>query len=144
MDDHIAHAQVHIEATPDEVWSVLTSAEPRPEVMFGARTVTDWHVGSDIRWQGEWDGKPFEDRGEVLEVDRPHRLRVTHYSPLSGQPDEPASYHTLEYVLVADGAGTSVTLSQDNNPTPEAATHSAGMWESMLAGVKAVAEGTGL
>lgn len=140
---HVARAQTHIDATPEEVWSVLTSPEPRPEVMFGARTVTGWQVGGDIRWQGEWDGKPFEDRGEVLEVDRPHRLRVTHYSPLSGQPDEPASYHTLEYVLVPDGDGTSVTLTQDNNPTPEAAEHSAGMWASMLTGVKAVAEGPG-
>ncbi len=40
--DHVARAQVLIGAPPQRVWDVLTGPEPRPEIMFGARTVTDW------------------------------------------------------------------------------------------------------
>jgi len=140
MSDHVARAEVHIDATPERVWSVLTAPEPRPEIMFGARTVTDWQPGSVIRWQGEWEGRPFEDNGVVLEVAPQKHLKVTHYSPISGLPDEPASYHTLEYVLTAQDGGTAVTLAQDNNPTAEAAEHSAVMWTAMLEGLKTVAE----
>lgn len=140
MNGHVARAQVHVDAPAERVWAVLTSPEPRPEVMFGARTVTDWRVGGPIRWQGEWDGRPFEDKGEVLACEPPSRLVVTHYSPLSGQPDEPASYHRLEYSLRPDDGGTHVELAQDNNASPEEAEHSRAMWESMLAGVKSVAE----
>jgi len=39
----------------------------------------------------------------------------------------------------ADG-GTRVELTQDNNPTPEAAEHSRAMWASMLEGVRALSE----
>lgn len=140
MSDHVARADVHIDAPPDVVWAALTSPEPRPEIMFGARTVTDWQPGSPISWRGEWDGRDFEDTGTVLVADVPHHLRVTHWSPLSGEPDEPANRHTLDYRLTAAEGGTDVTLTQDNNPTAEAADHSTGMWRTMLEGLKAVAE----
>ena len=81
----------------------------------------------------------------------------THFSPLSGDEDAPENYHTLTWTLedaapaemvctpmltssVADGA-TVLTLSQDNNATPEAAEHSRGMWDSLVAKVKEIAEG---
>ena len=138
--DHVAHAAVTIAAPAERVWDVLTGAEPRPEIMFGARTVTNWQPGHPIVWRGEWQGRPFEDHGEVLAADRPHRLVVTHFSPMSGQPDVPESYHRLDYRLEAAEGGTRVTLDQDNNPTAEAAEHSAANWRTMLDGLKAVAE----
>lgn len=140
MVDHIARVQTHIDAAPDVVWAALTAPDPRPEIMFGARTVTDWQPGSPIRWQGEWEGRAFEDTGTVLVAEAPHHLRVTHWSPLSGVPDEPANRHTLDYRLTAADGGTDVTLTQDNNPTPEAAEHSVGIWRQMLDGLAAVAE----
>ena len=48
------------------------------------------------------NGKPYQDKGEVLEVDAPRRLSVTHYSPLMGQEDEPENYHTVIYTLEGD------------------------------------------
>ena len=71
--------------------------------MFGSRVETDWQVGSPIVWKGECEGKPYEDKGEVLAVRRADRLSVTHFSPLTGQDDVPENYHTLVYEL--DRAG---------------------------------------
>lgn len=70
----------------------------------------------------------------------PHRLVVTHWSPLSGLPDEPDSYHELAFTLEPQGGATRMELAQDNNPTPEAAEHSRTMWASMLDGVKRLSE----
>ena len=140
MRGHVAKAEVRVAAPAERVWQVLTDPEPRPEVMFGARTLTDWRPGSEIRWQGEWEGKAFEDRGEVLVADPPRELVVTHWSPLSGLPDAPESYHELAFRLTPDGDGTHLELTQDNNPTPDAAEHSRTMWASMLDGVKALCE----
>ncbi len=138
--DHVAHVEATIAASPERVWDVLTSSEQRPEIMFGAHTVTDWQPGHPIVWRGEWQGRPYEDRGEVLVAERPRRLEVTHFSPMSGQPDVPENYHRLEYRLERAGSGTRVTLDQDNNPTAEAAEHSADNWRLMLDGLKSVAE----
>lgn len=140
MTGHVARVEIVVEAPPERVWAVITDPEPRPEVMFGARTVTDWREGSTIRWQGEWEGKAFEDKGEVVVSEPPRRLVVTHWSPLSGLPDVPESYHELTFALEPHGSATRVELAQDNNPTPEAAEHSRTMWASMLEGVKTLSE----
>jgi uncharacterized protein YndB with AHSA1/START domain len=95
--DYVAHAEALVEVGPDQVWQSLTSREPRPEIMFGARTTTDWVPGRPIIWAGEWHGRTFEDKGELLEVEPPHRLVVTHFSPMSGQQDVPDDYHRLVY-----------------------------------------------
>lgn len=138
--DYVAHAEVTIAAPPERVWDVLTSSEARPELMFGARTVTDWQPGHPITWSGEWEGHAFEDKGEVVVVEPPRRLVVTHFSPMSGQPDLPESYHRLEYVLEPVDDGTRVVLEQANNPTAGSAEHNAVNWRGMLDGLKTVAE----
>ncbi|WP_308121564.1 SRPBCC domain-containing protein [Actinotalea ferrariae] len=141
MRGHVATVETRVAARRDDVWRVLTAPGSRPEIMFGAETVTDWQVGSPVVWRGEWDGKAFEDKGQVLEVDAGRRLVVTHWSPLSGAPDVPESYHTLTWTLEDDGAGTVVRLEQDNNASPEEAEHSAANWRTMVDGLRTVAEG---
>ena len=84
--------------------------------------------------------KRYEDKGEIVEIKPARRLKVTHFSPLSGQEDVPENYHTLTYELEAAGPMTRVALSQDNNPTAEAAEHSKANWEKMLSGLKEVVE----
>ena len=140
MADHIARAQTDIAASPDEVWGLLTQRGPDPDIMFGAEVVSDWHVGSPIRWKGEWEGKTFEDKGEVIEVDPPRRLVVTHFSPMSGDRDVPENYHRVTYALDPVDGGTRVSLQQDGNKTEEAAEHSTANWQGMLDGLKKAAE----
>lgn len=65
---------------------------------------------------------------------------MTHFSPLSGQPDEPANYHAVTYELSEHAGRTHVLLSQDNNAGQDEAAHSAGNWRRMLAGLKDVVE----
>src|SRR6476469_1187273 len=129
MADHVAHAETEISASPDQVWSALTDPEAISAFMFGSQVETDWQVGSAITWTGEYDGTSFEDKGEILEVDEPSRLRMTPYSPLSGQPDEPSSYHHLDYRLEASDAGTRLTLEQDGNDSEEQAEQFAANWQ---------------
>jgi uncharacterized protein YndB with AHSA1/START domain len=140
MTDHIARAEQEIAAPPETVWDVLTDPGPNLEIMFGARIESTWCAGDPITWSGEWEGTRYEDHGEILEVEPGRTLRMTHFSPLTGQEDAPENYHVLEYRLTPTASGTHVRLTQDNNPTAEAAEHSAAMWRSMLEGVAMVAE----
>jgi uncharacterized protein YndB with AHSA1/START domain len=141
MTGRVATAETEIEASPTRVWTALTDPDEIESYMFGARVVTDWQPGSSIVWKGEWEGRPFEDKGEILEVLPERRLTVTHYSPLSGKADAPENYHTLTYELEGGNGTTRVSLSQDNNESAEAAEHSRANWEKMLARLKAAVEG---
>ena len=140
MANHVATATVEIDASPARVWTALTDPAEIEKYMFGSHVVTDWRPGSSIVWEGEYEGKSYEDKGEIVEIKPARRLKVTHFSPLSGQEDVPENYHTLTYELEAAGPMTRVALSQDNNPTAEAAEHSKANWEKMLSGLKEVVE----
>ncbi|MGW5383464.1 SRPBCC domain-containing protein [Nocardia sp. NPDC003963] len=140
MTDHPAAAAADINASPQRVWTVLTDPAEIREFMFGAQVRTDWHVGSAIVWQGEYEGRPFEDRGTILAADPGRLLRMTHFSPLSGLPDVPENYHTLTYELTGSDTATHLSLTQDNNASEAAAEHARGMWETHIAGIKKAAE----
>jgi len=140
MVGHVATAEVSVAAPAERVWEALTQPNLVAEYMFGAQIDTDWKVGSPITWQGEYEGKPFEDRGTVVAVEPVRLLEVTHFSPLSGQEDRPENYHNVRYELSADDGQTRVRLEQDNNASPEEAEHSRANWQMMLDGLKRVAE----
>ncbi len=136
----VATAETDIDAPPERVWSALTDPDLIEKYMFGSRVATDWQPGSPITWSGEYQGKAYTDKGEILAVQPGKRLELTHFSPLSGQPDIPENYHTLVYELTGSAGGTHLSLSQDNNSSPEEAEHSKANWAQMLNGLKQTVE----
>ena len=140
MTGYVATAETVIRATPHRVWQSLTDPELIAQYMFGSRVETGWRAGDPIVWKGEYDGKLYEDKGEILLVEPERRLAVSHYSPLSGVDDVPENYHTVTYTLAPVEDGTLLSLSQDNNASQDEAEHSQATWEQMLAGLRQVAE----
>lgn len=142
MKGHIAEASVIVAAPPERVWAVLTEPDHVRQYLMGTELRTDWKPGSPITWSGEWEGKPYADKGEVLEVEEGRRLAYTHYSPLSGAEDSPENYHTLWWNLEEVSGGTQVVLTQDNNSSREEADRNRDTWQQVMASLKKVAEGS--
>jgi len=140
MTGHVATAETDIRAPACRVWRALTDPDEIEKYMFGSQVETDWKPGSRITWKGEYEGKEYEDKGEILEVEPGRRLTLTHFSPTSGEEDVPENYHTLVYELEESDGQTHVSLSQDNNESEEAAEHSRATWDKMLSGLKEVVE----
>jgi uncharacterized protein YndB with AHSA1/START domain len=140
MAGYVATAETEIEAPKEKVWAALTDPGAIEKYMFGSHVVTDWKPGSPIVWKGEYEGKQYEDKGEILEVEPERRLKHTHWSALSGQEDRPENYHTVLYELESRGDKTRVALTQDGSPSEEAADHSQQNWQKMLSGLKEVVE----
>lgn len=141
MTGHTATARVDVDAPRDEVWTTLTRPDRIAQWMAGSRVETTWEVGSPITWAGDYDGRAYQDKGEVLVFDEPSRLSVTHYSPVMGQPDEPENYHTIVYTLTESGGVTHVELTQDGCDSEEQADQFSANWQQMLEALKATTEG---
>ena len=138
----IAQASIAISAPRSEVWSALVSPAAIRQYMFGTEVVSEWKKGSPITWQGDWEGKPYKDKGTIVEILRGQLLRYTHFSPLAGLADRPENYHTVAIELEDEGSDTRVTLTQDNNSSEEARIHSQKNWGMMLGALKKYLEGS--
>ena len=82
MTGRVATAETDIDAPRSQVWRALTDPDEIQKYMFGSKVETDWKPGSPITWKGEYDGKKYEDKGEILEVEHERRLKLTHFSAL--------------------------------------------------------------
>jgi uncharacterized protein YndB with AHSA1/START domain len=135
MSTRSATVDVSISASPHQVWQALTEPEQIKAYLFGADVETSWRPGAPIVWRGEYDGRPYEDRGKVLEVDPDRRLVTTHYSPLTGRPDTPENYHRVRWQLDEQGDHTDVLVEQSlvADETPEQATEN---WTNVLRQLK--------
>jgi uncharacterized protein YndB with AHSA1/START domain len=140
-NNYIAKATTTIHAPVSKIWQALVNPEIIKQYLFNTDVISDWKVGSPILYRGEWEGKPFEDKGEILEIEPQKELKSTHWSPLSGVPDTPENYHTVTYTLTDKGESTQVTITQDNNATEEEKAHSEKNWNTVLAGMKKLLEG---
>ena len=132
----IAKASIRINASGKKVWSALVTPKFVKQYMFGTTVVSDWREGNPIIWKGEWQGKPYEDKGKILQFEPEHKIQYNHYSPLSGVPDKPENYHTVTVELSADGNQTHVLLTQDNNANDEERKESEKNWAMMLTALK--------
>jgi uncharacterized protein YndB with AHSA1/START domain len=142
-ESFVAEKRITINASADAVWEALTNPELVKKYLHGTNMKTDWKVGSPITWSGEWKGKPYEDKGKVLEVQPKKLLKNTHWSPMGGSEDKPENYHTVTYILTEQNGKTLLTLKQDNNASQEAADKMAeNNWGPVLEGLKGVVEKT--
>ena len=136
----IAKASITINAPSAKVWDALVQPEAIKQYMFGTTVVTDWREGSPVVWKGEWQGKPYEDKGVILQFKPGRTLAYSHFSPLSGVPDTPDNYHTVTIELSAEQNQTRVSLAQDNNASEEERQHSEKNWGMMLSALKEYVE----
>ncbi|MGN6403038.1 SRPBCC domain-containing protein [Sinomonas sp.] len=137
-----AVASMTIAANREAVWDALTNPDQIKKYFLGTNVETTWDVGSRITFSGEWQGKQYQDHGEVLDFEPLNRLRISHYSPLAGKPDIPENYHTVEYRVEENGIGASkVTITQGNNGSEAEVTESEKTWQLVLENLKELLEG---
>jgi uncharacterized protein YndB with AHSA1/START domain len=135
-DELVARATITIAAHPRDVWAALVDPAAIKQYMFGATVRSEWRQGGSIVWRGEWQGRTYEDKGEILRLQPERSLQYTHFSPLSGLPDEPGNYHVVTIGLSQESTGTRVTLTQDGSRTAEARDHSQENWSAMLSALR--------
>ncbi len=103
----VVEVQRTVDAPRSAVWTAMLA--PRSALFPDAEVRTDWQVGHPIRISGQWDGKAYQDSGEVVAVVPQEKLEFTHWTGTDKRPDD---YHTVSYVLAGEGDATTVTLTQ--------------------------------
>lgn len=140
MTDLGATTSTTINATADEVWKALTTPDVIKQWFFGVETETDWKVGSPLVHRGEYQGKPYVDKGKIIRFEPPKLLVHTHWSDISGKPDRPENYQVVEWGLSDRNGTTELTITERNLPSEEAKATSEESWKTVLKSLKELLE----
>jgi uncharacterized protein YndB with AHSA1/START domain len=132
----IAKTSITIKAPNEKVWDALINPTAIKYYMFGTDVVSDWCEGCPIIWKGEWQGKSYEDKGVILQIQPGQLIQYSHFSPLSGLPEDPENFHIVTIELSASKNQTLVRLTQDNNASQEENIESEKNWGMMLVAMK--------
>jgi uncharacterized protein YndB with AHSA1/START domain len=141
MRDISTEDSIIINAPMERVWKALTTPELIKQWFFGVDTETDWKKGSPIVHRGEYQGRPYEDKGTILEIEAPRLLVHSHWSPASGLPDAPENYERVSWELAERDGGTELAISESNLASEEARSTSEQSWRMVLGNLKKLLEG---
>jgi len=135
-----AKIQRTIHAPVSKVWDGLTLPELVKQYFFGTQLVTTWQPGTPIYFRGEWEGKPYEDKGTVLQYEAGKMLEYDYFSSWSDLEDLPENYQRITYRVKAKGNGTVLTITQRNIDTLEKKVHAAQNWAGLMTALKKMME----
>jgi uncharacterized protein YndB with AHSA1/START domain len=108
---------IKINAPVNKVWEALTKPELVKKWQYGSELITDWNVGSTIRFRAEWEGKVFEQCGIILEVVQHKVIRYSLFAPRPDLEDKPENYFMMNYTLTeGENQVTLEIIQEDNRP----------------------------
>ncbi|HTY56024.1 MAG TPA: SRPBCC family protein [Candidatus Binataceae bacterium] len=127
-----------IRATPERLWSALTSPDFMKRYWFGVHCETDWKVGSS--WKLIFPDGRIADTGEIVEVDPPKRLVIKWRNEFRPElKAEGYSSCTFEIDLVDDAVKLTVTHVMDCAESRFIEAVSGG-WPRILSNLKSLLE----
>jgi uncharacterized protein YndB with AHSA1/START domain len=131
---------IGIDAPIERVWAAITTPSTIKQWFLGVDTESYWTEGSSIVHRGEYQGKPYVDKGTIRRFEPLHVLEHDHWSEGSGLPDEPRNYQVVTWTLSERGDGTELELAERNLPSEKAAKVSEQTWAMVLKNLKQLLE----
>lgn len=132
---------IYIKADVTSVWEAFTNPDIIKQYLFGTTVKSDWKLGSSITYTGEWEGKKYEDKGQIIDVIPFKHLHTTYWSGMSGKEDKPENYVDVFYDVEPEDDGSKVTITQGGIDNEAGVEHMKQNWTKVLEGMKKVLEG---
>jgi uncharacterized protein YndB with AHSA1/START domain len=131
---------IEINANKTKVWDALTNPEKIKIYLFGTKTLTDWKAGSDIIFEGEYQGQQYKDKGIIIDIKTNELLQYSYWSSFLGLEDKPENYSLVTYQLETYNSNTLLTLTQKGFANEQAQQHSQAAWTNVLQQIKQMTE----
>jgi len=122
-----------LNAKREVVWDTLTNPNKTKLFMFNCEAHSDWKIGSDIKWKGNFNGYESGEKGVILELTKNEHLKYSSIDPNFGIEDVPENYLHITYHLREIGDKTELITTIENfNNDPERIDHIAKGWDNIV------------
>jgi uncharacterized protein YndB with AHSA1/START domain len=129
-----------LNASKEKVWNALTQPELVKQWQYGSDLITDWKIGSKIRFRNEWEGQVFEQWGTVLEVVPNQKIKYSLFFPRPELEDKPENYFIMSYILSEENQKIKLEIIQEDNRPGAVQEEPQGEENPILQGLKALIE----
>lgn len=131
---------VKICADSSKVWDAITNPKVIKKYLFGTKVISTWKVGSEIIFEGSWEGKKFRDKGIIEKFEIQKLFQYTYWSIFSGVEDKKENYSLVTFELSGDGKTTKLTVSQKGFADKTLQEHADIGWRTVLQKIKVLLE----
>jgi uncharacterized protein YndB with AHSA1/START domain len=131
---------IYLNAPIEKVWNALTKPELVKQWQYGSDLITDWKIGSEIRFRNEWEGQVFEQWGTVLDVVPIQKIKYSLFFPRPELEDKPENYFIMSYILSEENQKTKLEIIQEDNRPGAVQEEPQGEENPILQGLKALIE----
>lgn len=138
-----ATAHIEIKASPDLVWDALVNPEKIKLYLFGTNASSQWTLGSEIIFEGQYQGQHYRDKGKITAIEKNKIVQYTYWTSFSGLEDKEENYSLVSFDLLKKGEATLLHLTQEGFPNEQAADHSTVAWQQILEAIKKLVESKG-
>ena len=113
MEPLLIKNSILINTLPQKVWDALINPNKTKIYMYGCETVSDWKVGSQLLWKGNYEGTEMVFvKGNIIEIEDFKKLVYTVFDPNSTMEDISQNYLTVTYELSAENEKTLLSVTQ--------------------------------
>jgi len=127
-----------IRTTPEKLWSALTDVNQMKEYWFGMHLKTEWKTGAE--WQMLFPDGQVADTGEILELERPKRIRLKWRNEFRPElKAEGFAICTIEIEPYGDAVRLSITHTMERADSKFIQAVSGG-WPKILSNLKSLLE----
>ncbi len=131
---------INIKASAKKVWDALTKPELVKQWQYGSDLITDWKVGSDIKFKTEWQGTIYEQWGKIIEFLPYQKIIYNLYAPRPDLEDKSENYFIMSYILYEEDANTRLEIIQEDNRPGAVQENLQGEENPVLSSLKSLAE----
>jgi len=130
-----------INIDPENLWNILTKSKYTKEYMFNCSVNSDWKKGSQITWEGNYQGYQAFQKGEIIDVKPFELIKYSTFDPNFGLEDIPENYIHVSYLLKAIDGQTELTIVNETfDGNEERMGHINQGWDMVIEKIKEVAE----
>ena len=106
VNDLVVTRSVVLNATPARVWEALTHPGMTKEYLYNLEIQSDWAKGSEVRWTGDYHGRPVDEHGKILDLVPGRLIKYSGFDRLvEGDPLRDGDVY-VTHELIPYGSGT--------------------------------------
>jgi uncharacterized protein YndB with AHSA1/START domain len=131
---------ITIHAPADKIWEALTQSQHLKEVI-NATVDSSWQKGEAITYQHIYEGKPYEDKGKILDIVPGTYIRLAYLPAISDLADICENYQEVIAEITSLGPQLStVRIEQKNIRDTFFGKRAPELWGDVLRNLKQLTE----